>query len=79
MAAAILAGLKPHIDAAVRDQMATILLEVLGKIAPERLARARAAGTDTAPVVAADVPAKPEQAPIASAKSPQAGKRNGVE
>lgn len=39
MTAAILTGLKPHIDEAVRDQFATILLEVLAKVAPDRLAK----------------------------------------
>jgi len=48
MTAAILAGLKPHIDAAVKEQFTTLLVDMLAKIAPERLAQARPAGGDVA-------------------------------
>lgn len=63
MTAAIMTGLKPHIDAAVREQVATVLLDVLTRIAPERLAKARvnrAESGSAAPEVAAT---KPDSAP----------------
>ena len=48
MTAAIMAGLKPHIDAAVKEQFTTLLVDMLAKIAPERLAQPRPAGGDVA-------------------------------
>jgi hypothetical protein len=68
MTAAILTGLKPHIDAAVRDQIATVLLEVLAKVAPERLVKSTATGP-TAVVVerSTEVPSKAESEPAKGA------------
>lgn len=48
MTAAILTGLKPHIDAAVKDKFVAMLVDTLAKIAPERLAKAADQGTATA-------------------------------
>jgi hypothetical protein len=39
MTAAIMAGLKPHIDAAVKEQLAAMLAGMLAKVAPELLAK----------------------------------------
>lgn len=58
MTAAIMAGLKPHIDAAVRDQIATVLLEVLAKVAPDRLAKAVTKAAPEAPPALPVVPAR---------------------
>ena len=41
MTAAILGGLRPHMDASVRAQMTAMLVAMLGAVAPELEVRAR--------------------------------------
>jgi len=78
MTAAILAGIKPHIDAAVTEKFTTMLVDMLAKIAPEVLAKA----SDQAHPTTADHAPSPNQRPEGSdsgaGKGQNGAKKNGA-
>jgi hypothetical protein len=79
MTAAILAGIKPHIDAAVTEKFTTMLVDMLAKIAPERLAKT---GDQAHPAPADHAPApsnqRPEGSDSGAGKGQNGAKKNGA-